>query len=88
MLTSWKNSPKKFNITKEKKKTLLESVQETKEPGKKIKLNQIRTDQEQLKNFEKEQEIQLMMNNTYNKKPKSAKEKENFHNHVFATIKT
>jgi hypothetical protein len=32
LLTSWKNSPKKFNITKEKKKTLLESVQETKEP--------------------------------------------------------
>jgi len=38
LLTSWKNSPKKFNITKEKKKTLLESVQETKEPGKKNKI--------------------------------------------------
>jgi hypothetical protein len=25
---------------------------------------------QQLKNFDKEQEIQLMMNNTYNKKPK------------------
>jgi hypothetical protein len=37
LLTSWKNSPKKF--TKEKKKTLLENVQETKEPGfKKIKI--------------------------------------------------
>jgi hypothetical protein len=32
--------------------------------------HQMRSDQEQLKNFEKEQEIQLMMNNTYNKKPK------------------
>jgi hypothetical protein len=41
-----------------------------------------------LKNFEKEQEIQLMMNNTYNKKPKWAIEKQNLHNHVFATIKT
>jgi len=33
LLTSWKNSPKKFNITKEKKKTLLENMQKTKEPG-------------------------------------------------------
>lgn len=76
-----------FSISeKRKKKTLLESVQETKEQElKKIKnkKNQIRSDQEQLKNFEKEQEIQLMMNNTYNKKNPSEQKKKKISTTIF-----
>jgi hypothetical protein len=73
LLTNWKNSLKTFNITKKKKENPAWKCTGNKRAGKKFKENQIRSDQEQLNFFEKEQEIQLMMNNTYNKKPKWAK---------------
>jgi hypothetical protein len=60
---------KKFQYyKKEKRKPCLKVCRKKKK--KTEEKHQMRSDQEQLKNFEKEQEIQLMMNNTYNKKPK------------------